>query len=126
MSTKIVVSMETIPDYATLAKTADIADKHCIICLKSKLTVLCLSDHYLDTHDIYWCADDTDSLAEWLEFEEHWNGKPPHESSNEVDDKEHSDVEEKITLPQLPSYSPGFQIRALFRQLFIQFIFQPR
>ena len=74
MSTKILVSIETIPDYATLAKTAHIADKHCIICLKSKLTLQRLSDHYSDSHDLYWNDDGTDSLAEWLESEENWNG----------------------------------------------------
>ena len=39
MSARIPVSIETIPDYATLEKTAHIADKHCIICLKSKLRI---------------------------------------------------------------------------------------
>ena len=51
-TTKIPVSKETIPDCATLEKTAHIADKHCIICLKSKLTLQRLADHYSDSHDL--------------------------------------------------------------------------
>ena len=37
VTTKIPITKETIPSYTEMEKTASIGDKHCIICLKSKM-----------------------------------------------------------------------------------------
>ena len=73
-STKIPISKDTIPVYAQLKKTSKIADKHCTICLKSNMTLKCLSTHLDNFHDIifYYGDESCSTIDHWLEADENW------------------------------------------------------
>ena len=72
-STKISVSKDTIRIYAQLKITAKVADKHCIICLKSNMTLKRLSIHLSNHHDINLRGDEDDcTIGNWLEAETTW------------------------------------------------------
>ena len=70
VTTKIPITKETIPSYTEMEKTASIADKYCIICLKSKMNLDRLVKHLDSYHYLFFKYNCT--LEEWLEAEEEW------------------------------------------------------
>ena len=87
-----IVSEEMIPKYEKLEKTAMVADKYCLICLKSGMNLEKLSDHLLNFHNVSFYGDEDDDPAEeWIDQADSWkrSGSPSpitSESENEVSD----------------------------------------
>ena len=50
-----------------------VADKYCLICLKSGMNLEKLSDHLLNFHDLSFYNDEDDDDAEnWIHQSENW------------------------------------------------------
>ena len=67
------VNAETVPKYNELEKTALIADKNCIICLKGNMDLSDLSNHLIGHHSIYFFGEESDDpIQEWIDVAEFW------------------------------------------------------
>ena len=49
---EIVITKDTLPKWSELSKTAMVADKECIICLKENMDIDDLTIHYSDKHEL--------------------------------------------------------------------------
>ena len=111
MTTNIPVSKETIPVYKDLEKTVLIADKHCIIYLKSKLNLECLTQHLIDYHKLFYYGQEDDSpIDKWIFAEEQWKnmGLEPSETeteNEEIENASQNEEEDPTPVLQLPSIS---------------------
>ena len=72
LSTRITISESTLPVYDILKKTENVRDKFCIIGLKGKMTLECLSNHFDEWHDIYFDDSMNMELAAWLLADGDW------------------------------------------------------
>ena len=104
-----IITEETIPKYEKLAKTAMVADKYCLICLKSDMDLGKLSIHLSSFHSIAFDGEDYDDSAEdWIFADTVWKEQGStmpitSESENEEpEDASDKEQEESTVVPQLP------------------------
>lgn len=78
---KVPITEAILPNVEMLERTANIADKYCIICLKQKMTNAALALHLLDYHDGLMIKS---PLSAWLEAEEQYVSDEDYDSDNEI------------------------------------------
>ena len=86
-STDRVVNEETVPIYEELMKTADIADKACLICQKGGMLLSKLSQHLQQYHDIFFFGEEFDhSISDWIATAKDWDdeNRVYSDSENEI------------------------------------------
>ena len=102
---KVPITEDILPRKEILMKTANIADKHCIICLSQKLDLSTLQMHFILKHN----GLDIDSpLDEWL-YEEclyemgnnkYYNSDDENRSDNDNEWEEHTNSQEDSSFNQ--------------------------
>merc|ERR1712030_160144 len=73
---EIVITKDTIPKWSELSKTAMVADKECIICLKENMDIDDLTIHYSDKHELAFFNPKEEvpesPLSAWIAAAQDW------------------------------------------------------